>query len=103
MRIDNLLFYAGIGIIVSAGGTMSVYDTPVPQLYNVRRESGTSAFPVRFQRNDQLQLSSYSIVSGEYNVPRKNYRARYARIAKTEWFSKSYVGQSLGEVIGVDY
>lgn len=34
---------------------------------------------------------------------KKNFRKRYARMAKSDWFKRAYDNKSIGDVIDVDY
>lgn len=37
------------------------------------------------------------------NPDKKNFRERYARMVKSEWFQKAYNNKSVGDIIEVDY
>ncbi len=37
------------------------------------------------------------------NPDKKSFRARYAKMAKSEWFKNAYENKSVGEIIEVDY
>lgn len=59
------------------------------------------AMPYKQSNDAQLRISSYSIIAygaGE----KKDFKARYAAIAKSEWFKKAYFGKSLGDIIKIE-
>jgi len=36
-----------------------------------------------------------------FELPKPDYRARYKKIAKADWYNKAYSGKSIGEVIEI--
>lgn len=55
--------------------------------------------PYKQRSNAQLQLYSY-IVYGAGD--KKDFKARYAAMANSEWFKKAYYGKSLGDSIKIE-
>ena len=73
----------------------------ISPMYDDRKATFTPAGPYTLDHS-QMIVTSYHVISADTVIPKRNFRERYARIARTSWFSRSYVGKSLGDTIQVE-
>ena len=52
----------------------------------------------------RLELNLYQLSADKkrVSIQKKNFRERYKRIAKSDWFKRTHSGMSMGEVISID-
>ena len=82
--------------MAALAGALSMTMTPV-----LARDEQVMDSVVMAQTYD---YSATYVQETKYVSPKKrNFRERYAQMAKSEWFKKAYNNKSVGDIIEVDY
>lgn len=95
MNKGQLFLYTSLGIIVGGGMPTNVNYNPS----DIDKKYQQTLLYVHGQMNKPTD--GYSMVS--QIVPKRDYRSRYANLAKSKAFIEAYSGKSLGDFIKIDY
>lgn len=88
------------GLLFAAAlfGVLTLDTTPAP--LPVREDYLSTGVAV----DCLFDYSSTWVMAATYANPRKkNFRERYARMATSSWFKRTYENKSVGDLIAVDY
>lgn len=81
-RVNTVLYSSTIALSMLLSGTFSTEYPPESQITN--------------------ETSSYQFVNSNKPIESLSIADRYAEIAKSKWFKKTYSGKSLGEIIPIE-
>lgn len=95
MNKGQIFLYTSLGIIVGGGLPTNVNYTPS----DIDKKYQKTLLYVHGQMNKPTD--GYSKVS--QIVPKRDYRSRYANLAKSKSYIEAYSGKSLGDFIRIEY